>query len=416
MADVSWQYTAGGTISYSGSVTINSVTRTSATLITIKYTASITTVGGDNATWMCYYKPYKLTENITDFQWHAANSTSSKTFTHTLPVATTATSASVTFQLGMEDISGNQAWSKQFSKTVTVPSWTTYKITYNANGGSNAPSAQTKYKGVNITLSTQYPTKSGCSFQGWGTSSTATAVSYAAGATYSKDAAITLYAIWKSDETYYIYYNANGGTMNYWYGASIANIVNHGNQSTPVIPATCCIKKVTSTYNKYNLHAKQVFEYPQINWNTKADGSGTSYTGGEIISNSSSINLYAIYSTTPKTNQCILWGDIPEYQSDKKYDSLTLTNNSSYSISGGDTCIAYLGNNSITSITNATYNYNDSSYSENDVIKYYAYCKDNDIWLNNQKVYVKNSDGTFSPCQNVYIKDSSGNWINILNT
>ena len=85
----------------------------------------------------------------------------------------------------------------QGSKSIATKK--TYTITYNANGGSGAPSSQTKIQGTNITLSSTKPTKSGYTFKGWGTSSSTTTVSYAAGATYSSDASITLYAIWQQE-------------------------------------------------------------------------------------------------------------------------------------------------------------------------------------------------------------------------
>ncbi len=72
-----------------------------------------------------------------------------------------------------------------------------YKVTYNANGGSGAPAAQTKYYKNALTLSSTRPTRAGCTFLGWATSSTATTATYQPGATYSTDKALTLYAVWK---------------------------------------------------------------------------------------------------------------------------------------------------------------------------------------------------------------------------
>lgn len=71
-----------------------------------------------------------------------------------------------------------------------------YTVTYNANGGSGAPSTQTKTHGINLTLSSTKPTRTNYNFLGWGTSSGSTTVSYSPGSTYSNNASITLYAIW----------------------------------------------------------------------------------------------------------------------------------------------------------------------------------------------------------------------------
>lgn len=71
-----------------------------------------------------------------------------------------------------------------------------YSISYNANGGSGAPSTQTKTHGVNLTLSSTKPTRTNYNFLGWGVSPSSTTVSYSSGALYTANASITLYAIW----------------------------------------------------------------------------------------------------------------------------------------------------------------------------------------------------------------------------
>lgn len=73
----------------------------------------------------------------------------------------------------------------------------TYSVTYNANGGSGAPGAQTKTHDVNLTLSKTIPTLTNYNFKGWGASASSTAVLYSPGGTYSNNAGITLYAIWE---------------------------------------------------------------------------------------------------------------------------------------------------------------------------------------------------------------------------
>ena len=73
----------------------------------------------------------------------------------------------------------------------------TYTVNYNANGGSGAPGAQTKTYGVTLKLSTTKPTRTNYNFLGWGTSPSATSVAYAAGANYTANSGITLYAIWQ---------------------------------------------------------------------------------------------------------------------------------------------------------------------------------------------------------------------------
>jgi len=81
--------------------------------------------------------------------------------------------------------------------------WTTktYTVSYNANGGTGAPSSQTKTHGVALTLSSTTPTRAtvgntSYTFNGWNTASDATGTNYSAGGSYTANAAVTLYAKW----------------------------------------------------------------------------------------------------------------------------------------------------------------------------------------------------------------------------
>ena len=73
----------------------------------------------------------------------------------------------------------------------------TFTVTYNANGGTGAPGNQTKTYGVTLKLSTTVPTRENCIFLGWGTAPGSTTVAYAAGANYTANADLTLYAMWR---------------------------------------------------------------------------------------------------------------------------------------------------------------------------------------------------------------------------
>ncbi|MBR3975680.1 MAG: RICIN domain-containing protein [Clostridia bacterium] len=72
-----------------------------------------------------------------------------------------------------------------------------YQITYNANGGSGAPANQSKDYNEGVTLSSTKPTKSGYTFLGWATSSSATSANYTPGSSYNANADLNLYAVWK---------------------------------------------------------------------------------------------------------------------------------------------------------------------------------------------------------------------------
>ena len=75
----------------------------------------------------------------------------------------------------------------------------TYKVNYNANGGSGAPSSQTKTHGEPLTLSLIVPTRTGYTFLGWSTNSTATSASYQPGGSFTTNADTTLYAVWSEN-------------------------------------------------------------------------------------------------------------------------------------------------------------------------------------------------------------------------
>lgn len=72
----------------------------------------------------------------------------------------------------------------------------TWTVRFDANGGSGAPSAQTKTYGIDLTLSSTKPTRALYNFLGWATTANG-AVAYAPGAKYTANADITLYAVWE---------------------------------------------------------------------------------------------------------------------------------------------------------------------------------------------------------------------------
>lgn len=94
--------------------------------------------------------------------------------------------------------------------TLTVDGSITYTVKYNANGGSGAPGNQTKTHGTALTLSSTKPTRTGYTFKGWATSASGS-VAYAAGASYTANAGVTLYAVWQIN-SYTLYVYPQGGT------------------------------------------------------------------------------------------------------------------------------------------------------------------------------------------------------------
>ena len=93
-------------------------------------------------------------------------------------------------------VTGYAAGTSSASMTVTVPALPSHRVSYNANGGTGAPAAQTKWYGEALTLTSAKPTRPNYVFQGWATSSGG-AVAYQPGGRYGSDANLTLYAVWK---------------------------------------------------------------------------------------------------------------------------------------------------------------------------------------------------------------------------
>lgn len=252
--------------------TAATVTRTSATQYTVKI----------NVSWETYYSGAQTNYGMTATSGGSTvtisafngtkRSSGSGTLTGTYSISgngSASKTVTVTFRNFNTD-NGDSA-TKNISFTVTVPAWTSYKITYNANGGSGAPSAQTKWKDQALTLSSTKPTRTGYTFLGWSTSSTATSATYSAGGSYTANSAATLYAVWKA-LTYTVKYNANGGT-----GAPANQTKTYGK--------TLTLSTAKPTRTNYNFKG----------WGTSASATTVSYASGASYTANAGITLYAVW-------------------------------------------------------------------------------------------------------------------------
>lgn len=116
----------------------------------------------------------------------------SRTFT----IPRTRATQTVTVKVTVTNASGYANGTSTVSRTFTISPLSSHTVSYNANGGSGAPSQQTKWYGSVLTLSTQVPTRTNYTFQGWATSASGS-VAYRPGGQYGADANVTLYAVWK---------------------------------------------------------------------------------------------------------------------------------------------------------------------------------------------------------------------------
>ena len=72
-----------------------------------------------------------------------------------------------------------------------------YIVTFDANGGANAPAAQTKVHGEDLTLTGEIPTRAEYVFLGWAADPAAQYPACQPGDVYAANAPITLYALWE---------------------------------------------------------------------------------------------------------------------------------------------------------------------------------------------------------------------------
>ena len=86
-----------------------------------------------------------------------------------------------------------------WSGSVSVGTSPFATISFDANGGSDAPASQTVCKNVNATLTADTPNRTGYTFSGWNTSADGTGTSYSAGGTINISSDTTLYAQWSTN-------------------------------------------------------------------------------------------------------------------------------------------------------------------------------------------------------------------------
>ncbi len=146
-----------------------------------------------------------------------------------------------------------------------------YTISYNANGGSGAPTSQTKTHNVDLTLSSIQPTRTGYKFLGWATNSTDTTAIYQPNGNYVENSDVTLYAVWKVN-TYTISYNANGGS-----GAPASQTKTHNVDLT--------LSSVVPTRAGYRF----------MGWATSSSATLSSYQPGATFTSNANTTLYAVW-------------------------------------------------------------------------------------------------------------------------
>lgn len=240
-------------------------------------------------------------------------------------------SEKVSFVIGKYEIkynvSGYKNQTKYFNETIgiisTKPTGKSFIVTYNANGGTVSSSSKTVSQtftnwntaangsgtaynagatystNASVTLYAQYanpsigslptPTRSGYAFDDWYTS--------ANGGTKITDSTkvtenTTVYAHWKAN-AYTVSYNVNGGT------GSIASQTKTHDTNLTLTTTKPTGKSFTVSYNANGGNvssSSKTVSQTFTNWNTAANGSGTAYNAGATYSANASVTLYAQYA------------------------------------------------------------------------------------------------------------------------
>lgn len=248
--------------------------------------------------------------------------------------------------------------------TVSVAEYdpiTYYTVSYDANGGSGAPSSQTKASNANLTLTTAKPSGNkqltltfdanggsvspsskqySAQFVCWNTKADGTGTNYNPGGTFTTNANTTFYAKWGTasvsglptpsrssykfkgwftssntqiqenstissnttvyarwQRTYVVSYNANGGS-----GAPSSQIKNQGESLVLTANKPTTSKTITVTFNPNGGSVSTPSSTKTcsfLRWNTKADGSGTNYNPGGTYTADSAATMYAMWSSEP---------------------------------------------------------------------------------------------------------------------
>ena len=255
-------------------------------------------------------------------------------------------------------VTGTGLYAGTAVKEYTIRELPTYKVIYYPGGGVNAPATQTKTKDVDLTLTTDAPTKSftltfdttipianpapqtyDCTFTGWNTQLNGTGTAYAPGAVYKENAKLTVYAQWinpKADALPAV--SAQTFEFLGWYTAKTG-----GDKVT----AETVITKSMTLYGRWQQKTYKVIYYPGggvnapaaqtklhgqdltlatatptksftitfdsnspltapaavtkastfTGWNTDLHGSGTAYTPGEVYKDNAKLTVYAQWTT-----------------------------------------------------------------------------------------------------------------------
>lgn len=144
-----------------------------------------------------------------------------------------------------------------------------YKLTYDANGGSDAPDPMLGQESYIVAGGSGMTPPVNTEFYWWNTAADGSGDIYEDGSTIYLTEDATLYAVW-GDPRYTVTYDANGGDGD--------DVTQSGATTYTVISAEGIIPAVGMVF---------------VSWNTAADGSGDTYNPEDSITPTANTTLYA---------------------------------------------------------------------------------------------------------------------------
>ena len=166
---------------------------------------------------------------------------------------------------------GNMTLYAIWESTVVDPD--TWTIRYNANGGTGSMQENEYEDGTQIHIATNGFSYTGKVFVSWNTAADGSGVTYNPGQLLVVTENLDLYAIWADEGVtlYTVTYHANGGS---------------GSMPSMTYPQGTLINILENAFT----HTLNFLE-----WNTAADGTGTSYVPAQQVALEADLDLYAIW-------------------------------------------------------------------------------------------------------------------------
>ena len=250
-----------------------------------------------------YYNGSAATTTALGTKYYISKSGGVNTYNNNISVPSAVSSSKGPSGIAYSHISTTRTGSATTPNTSTGIYYAVYKKTvtatkkeYNNKTSSLTGTAYGYYDGkaTNARINLGTSTASGYTFRGWSTSAAADATTV--NATVSLVNNTTYYASYSSTPTISLTYNANSGS-----GApgsqtgKITRYMNYVGTTKDSGSVTLTVSATKPTRSGYTF----------VSWNTKSDGTGTSYAPGATLKTSANVTLYAIWKKEVKVGDII---------------------------------------------------------------------------------------------------------------